>query len=51
MFYVEHQITNFYKFDAVFKLMAHALTFDHLIYQAVVTNNNMYLEKFGAPKT
>jgi len=51
MFSLENKIARHYIFGTFFKAQAHSLTVAHLVYQAVVTSNNLALEKSGPPKT
>ena len=49
LFVIEHKIAKNYNFDGIFNVFAHGLTFDHLIYQAVITHNNVISAKNGPP--
>ena len=45
MFFLEHKIARHYNFGKFFKAQAHTLTVINLIYQAVVTYNNLVMEE------
>jgi len=51
LFYIEHRIAKQLKFDRLWTMLAHFLTFSHLVYQAVVVYNEFALSRDGPPST
>lgn len=51
MYFLENKIARHYSFGKLFKTKAHFLTTANIVYQLIVTYNNIQLETHGAPKT
>ena len=51
MYFLENKIARHYSFGKLFKTKAHLLTTANIIYQVIVTNNNLQLETHGPPTT
>ena len=51
MFFLENKIARHYSFGKLFKAKAHFLTAANIVYQVIVTYNNIQIETHGKPKT